>query len=310
MGHPLLSPPVVAVIEAAASVHRGRAWKCYGFTSLDDRAAHPCGVLRGEPFSVFAKLSRASDSRAQFEAELLGLELISRLAPVRTPAPISAGIIAAGEALLLLLEALPERAGAARSEPDFRAIGRTLAALHEVRGRQFGLAAFDGFFGPLAQDNRPVPSGRWADFYGERRVLPLLRLAVDSGNLPAELAVGTGRLIGRLPGLCGEEPRPALLHGDAQQNNFLCLPDGAAVIDAAPYFGHPEIDLALIDYFEPVPSQVFDGYREVRPIDEGFAGRRELWRIFGYLAVIAVDGQNPFGRAFITRLADALRRYR
>ncbi len=66
----------------------------------------------------------------------------------------------------------------------------------------------------------------------------------------------------------------------------------------APYFGHPEIDLALLDYFAPVPPVVFDAYREITPIDDGFAERRELWRLFGYLAVVAVDGRNEFGRSF------------
>ena len=85
---------------------------------------------------------------------------------------------------------------------------------------------------------------------------------------------------------------------------------GAVVVDVAPYFGHPEIDLALVDYFHPVPDDVFDAYQDIMPIDPGFGRRRELWRIFAYLAVITVDGGSPFGRAFLTRLADAVDLYR
>ena len=79
------------------------------------------------------------------------------------------------------------------------------------------------------------------------------------------------------------------------------------MIDACPYFGHPEIDLAQVDFFQPVPIDVFAAYRELLPIDPGFADRRELWRLPTYLAVIAVAG--PLGQ-YITRLADATRRYR
>ncbi len=83
------------------------------------------------------------------------------------------------------------------------------------------------------------------------------------------------------------------------------------MIDAAPYFGHPELDLALLGYFEPLPPAVFDGYREISPIDSGFADRCELWRVFAYLAVIAVaGGQNATGIEFTARLAAAVRRYR
>lgn len=312
MTHPLLRPVLVAAIERAASAHRGRTWAATGFTDLNARAAHPAGILHGTPFSVFAKLSQDADAdREQFRAELDGLELITRLADVPTPTLVATGLVSAGTSWLLLSEALPTRTGADRTPEDFRAIGHTMAALHQVTAERFGLTEFNGFFGPLPQDNRPVASHRWVDFYIERRIEPLLRLAVGSGNLPAALAASTERLIGRLcaGSLGGQDTRPRLLHGDAQQNNFVCAPQGAVVIDACPYFGHPEIDLALIDYFEPISPAVFDAYQEIRPIDDGFAERRELWRIFGYLAVIAVDGQEHFGRQFTNRLAGALRRY-
>lgn len=81
------------------------------------------------------------------------------------------------------------------------------------------------------------------------------------------------------------------------------------VIDVAPYFGHPELDLALVDYFDPVPNIVFEAYEEIIPIEPGFAERRELWRVFAYLAVVTVDGDKPFGRRILSRLVDAVRTY-
>lgn len=86
-------------------------------------------------------------------------------------------------------------------------------------------------------------------------------------------------------------------------------PDGAAVIDVAPYFGHPEVDLAYVDVFSPVGPELLSAYRQLAPVDEGFAGRRELWRLPLYLGVIAVDGAGDFGRAFLARLAAAVRQY-
>jgi protein-ribulosamine 3-kinase len=307
--HPLRDQAVVAAVESAATRHRGRQWSCAGFTDLRDRAAHPCGIFHGSPFSVFAKLSAAATGQDEFTAELAGLRLIAQRARVSVPVPVATGIAATERGWLLLSEALPEHAGRARTHDDFLAIGVTLASVHQVHGDQFGLPDFNGFFGPIRQDNRPVETPSWADFYAERRVEPMLRLACDSGQLPGRLKAGVERTLARLPELGGTEPAPSLLHGDAQQNNFLCTPAGAVVIDAAPYFGHPELDLALLDYFEPVPEAVFDGYRRIVPIDTGFADRRELWRIFGYLAIIACDGRNPFGRGFITRLTEAIDRY-
>jgi fructosamine-3-kinase len=307
--HSLLRPHIVRQVERAASAHLGRPWLSSRFTDLSDRAAHPAGIFHGPSLSVFAKLSAAADGRDQFTAELAGLDLLRRRAHVAVPTPIACGIVEVEHGTLLLFEALTERRAHARSGADLRSIGHTLATLHQVRAERFGLDLGDGFFGPLRQDNRPVPSNTWADFYAQRRVTPMLRAATDSGNLPPDLAAKVDRLARRLPELCGSEPVPSLLHGDAQQNNFIATGSGTVVIDAAPYFGHPEIDLALLDYFAPVPGDVLDAYRDAAPLDPGFTDRRELWRVFSYLAVIAVDGQGSFGRQFIERLADAVRRY-
>ena len=313
--HPLLDPEIVNAVEGAAAGHLGRSWSHTGFTDLNHRASHPCGIFTGTPLSVFAKLDSSASGEEQFTAELNGFGLIRARTDVVTPVPVGGGIVGTGRGTLLLTEALPERgaglrqAANSRTPADYAAIGRALAGLHRARGETFGLAEFDGFFGPLRQCNRPVGSARWADFYAERRVLPMLRLAVDSRHLPGELARGTERVTARLPSLCGPDPVPALLHGDAQQNNFVSTPDGAAVIDVTAYFGHPEVDLALVDYFAPVDPELFRAYAQIAPVDAVFAGRRELWRLHGYLAVIAVGGASAFGRSFLPRIAAAVRQY-
>ena len=308
--HPLLGAAVRAEIERAAAAHLGRPWVSQGFTSLDDRASHPCGILHGAPFSVFAKLGLAAGAREQFTAERAGLRLIGRAAGVRVPVPVAGGLADSEAGALLLCEALPERPPGIRGRADWRSIGQVLAALHQAGHERFGLDGPRGFFGPLPQDNRPVPGNQWVGFFRERRLLPLLRTATDSGHLPPALAAGVEEIAARLPALAGPEPRPSLLHGDAQQNNFVSTAAGAVVIDAAPYFGHPEADLALLGYFRPVPDDVLAAYREILPVDPGFAGRRELWRLPAYLAVVAVAGDTPFGRGYLDRLAAAVRLYR
>lgn len=311
--HPLLQPEVVRTVERAGSDRLGRPWTSTGFTNLNERASHPCGVFRGEPFSVFAKLDHTATGAEQFRCELRGLELLGRLSEVRTTGPVGAGVVDSAAGTLLLLDAIDELPAERRTTEDWRGVGRALATLHQVHADRFGLDlgpdSFDGFFGPLRQDNRPVESNRWVDFYAERRVLPWLRSAVDSGCLPMASASGVERLVERFPVLLGSEPRPTLVHGDAQQNNLLTTANDVVLVDPAPYFGHPELDLALVDYFAPVPDAVFDGYRDVTPIDPGFEERRELCRLFGYLAVLTVDGRSPFGRPFVERVAKVVETY-
>jgi len=307
-GHPLLESNVKSAIESAASRHLGRPWVSHAFTDLNDRASHPCGVLRGVPFSVFAKLYIGDNAEEKIQAELSGLTLLRDRARITIPTPIGTGLLRLDRGFVLLTEALSERSPMDRTSDDWRAIGHTLATLHQVHDGRFGLEGFIGFFGPVPQDNKPVASNHWIDFYIERRVVPLLRSAVESGHLPIDLAGHVERLAYRLPLLCGPEPQPTLLHGDAQQHNFVSTDDGAVVADAAPYFGHPEIDLTLVDYFQPVPDDVFDAYRELAPIDGGFRQRRDLWRIFVDLACITVEA-TPFDGYALTRLTETARSY-
>jgi fructosamine-3-kinase len=108
----------------------------------------------------------------------------------------------------------------------------------------------------------------------------------------------------RLPELCGSDIKPSLLHGDAQQNNFISTPEGPVMIDPCVHYGHPEFDLAYVDFFAPVPEALFQGYREVTPLAPDFPQRRELWRIPGWLAMVQVVGPQ-----YLDELGAALQRY-
>jgi fructosamine-3-kinase len=114
--------------------------------------------------------------------------------------------------------------------------------------------------------------------------------------LPAALAREVEELGTRLESLCGPRVAPSLVHGDAHQNNVLAAADGPVFIDPAAHYGHPELDLAVVDYFEPVSPELFRGYSDALPIDPGFGERRELWRLPFHLAMIDVEGPKHVDR--------------
>ena len=292
----LANRPLRAPVERTVSRHLGRSWTVESARDMDQYACHHAAILSDGSYAVFAKFSDADNGREQFEIELAGLRLLSERAAVLIPTPI--GIVPVPGGTILVLEAVK---AVERAPRHWREIGQTLARIHKIKGDRFGLER-DGFIGPLVQDNRPTTA--WATFYAERRLVPALKLAVDSGNLPLSVARQVDSLISRLPGLCGPEVTPTLLHGDAQQNNFISTEEGAVVIDPAVYNGNPEMDLAFVDYFQPVPDDVFDGYRDELPIDSGFPERRDLWRVWGYLAAVTVEGP-----VHLDKLVRAVRTY-
>ena len=64
-------------------------------------------------------------------------------------------------------------------------------------------------------------------------------------------------------------------------------------VDPNVHFGHPELDLAFVDYFKPVPEALFSAYDEMSPIAEDFSDRRELWRLPFYLAMVEGHDGDP-----------------
>ena len=292
----VVNDPLRPLIERAVSEHIGRPWQVHDSRDMAEFASHPSAILSGGGLAVFAKFSAAEDALEQFTSEVSGLRLLSERAGILTPAPI--GIVPAPGGCILILEAV---LAVERGSRQWREIGQALARIHRVKGGHCGLDAH-GFFGPLRQDN--TPERDWPTFYAEHRLRPGLRLAVDSGHLPATAARLVEKLISRLPELCGPERTPSLLHGDAQQNNFISTEQGAAAIDPAVYYGNPELDLAMVDYFEPVPNDVLDGYRDELPVDPGFPERCDLWRVWGYLGCVAVEGG-----VYVDKLMEAVRKY-
>jgi fructosamine-3-kinase len=251
------------------------------FRDMNEFSSHPSALLSDGSYSVFVKLSTAANGQEQFEAELTGLRLLSKLSGVPIPAFI--GTIPFKDGVVMVLEGVQ---AVERTSEQWKQIGRTLARIHQNKGEQFGLDTHN-YFGPLYQDNRPLPD--WPTFYAERRLWPRFMGAINSGHMPTDVIRQVEKLIQRIPKLCDFQVVPALLHGDAQQHNFISTEVGAVVIDPAVYYGHPEMDLAYVDYFHPVPEDLFMGYEEILPIDSGFGERRDLWRIYGYLAIVEVE---------------------
>lgn len=295
-------------IQHLVSDHLHQRWRITHARDMAEFACHPSAVLTGEleetrqSYTVFAKFSDSPDGHHQFTVELAGLQNLHQLAGVLIPElvgilPVSPrGSQPGGN--ILVMQAVQELP---RGPLQWQQIGQTLARIHRVKGDSFGFET-NGYFGPLPQDNMTMCD--WPAFYATRRLIPGLRMAANSGHLPTRLARRVEKLILRLPELCGPEVTPTLLHGDAQQNNYLTSTEGAYVIDPAVYYGHPEMDLAYIDYFQPVPPDVLDAYQQELPIDPGFWERRSLWRIWGYLAAVTVEGS-----AYLPRLESALKEY-
>jgi fructosamine-3-kinase len=240
--------------------------------------------------TVVAK--RGDEHTEAVRAEAAGLRWLAGAGAVRVPRVLGE------DRRWLVTERVPSGAPAAATAARF---GADLARLHAAGAPAFGApppgGARDAFIGLAPMRN--VPGANWPDWYGEYRVLPYLRRAVDAGTvLPAEATVFE-RVCERLPGLAGPAEPPARLHGDLWNGNVLWDTEGHAwLIDPAAHGGHRETDLAMLSLFGcPHLDRILDGYQETSPLADGWRDRVGLHQLFPLLVHTVLFGRGYAGQA-------------
>ena len=239
---------------------------------------HRCyrATFKGRRVFVKVNASRLADA---FAAEADGLAAL-RAAGCTAPEPLAHGI--AGSDAYLLMEFFE-----LKSRGDYAALGRMLAATHEVHGSEFGWAR-DNHIG-----STPQPNGRhenWTQFWRERRLEPQLALAKRNGY-----AIDIGDVCDLLD---GHDPAPSLLHGDLWGGNAGFLANGAPVLfDPAVYCGDREADLAMTELFGGFPPQFYAAYGKP---PAGYETRKHLYNLYHLLNHLNLFGGGYLGQVKAT----------
>jgi len=231
-----------------------------------------------------------------FEREAAGLHALRATAAVAVPEVVRES--PAG----LVLEWIEE---GRRTPAADVALGGGLARLHRITGPHFG--GLDGAPGGYL-GSQPVdltPTERWPEFFVERRVRPLTARAVELGRLDASAAALADRVARRADELCGPPEPPALLHGDLWGGNRLVDVHGVNwLIDPAVYWGHREIDLAMMQLFGGFGEATYEAYDAAFPLAPGWRERVD-WYQLPPLLVHAILFGGSYGSAALA----VLRRY-
>ena len=242
-------------------------------------------------------LKRNSKERfpGMFVKEAMGLNILAG-SGLRTP-KVSDVFEDASDQYLLLERIHEESAGSYM----WKRFGKQLALTHRETAAQFGLD-HDNYIGSLVQKNEQLDT--WAEFFAEKRILPLARAAREKGLLDKQLLSELEKLLGKWPELIPVEP-PALLHGDLWSGNLLSgRGQEPVLIDPAVYYGHREMDLAMTAMFGGFDPLYLESYHESFPLETGWESRIALHNLYPNLVHLLL-----FGRAYLGNIASVLRRY-
>lgn len=250
-------------------------------------------VPRGE---YVVKVNDAEKYPGMLAQEAIGLSTLAISLGVATPKIFECGAIDGKQ--FLVLEKIWTLDAVKKTWIHF---GKNLAKMHQTTTENFGFES-DNYIGALVQKNSQKTS--WSEFLITQRLQPMLEMAVNQGDVNYVEAKIVELLFTKLDALIPLE-NPSLLHGDLWSGNFLVGPDEEAVlIDPAVYFGHREMDLAMMHLFGGFSPEVFDTYNEVFPLEKEWRKRIELHQLYPLLVHV-----NLFGRSYWNKVDQIAKRF-
>ena len=248
--------------------------------ALLDGALAQADALGGGDLSQILRIELADGREAIVKngpAPRTEAAMLRAIAASGAPAPAVLGVSAGA----LVIERLPAGGGL---NGAWASLGEVLATLHGAQGERYGWAE-DYAFGRIA-----IPNGwqeDWPGFWAKNRLLPHVgRIAGDIGRRIEALAA-------RLPDLLPARPAPALLHGDLWGGNVLVSNARVTgLIDPACYYGHAEVDFAMLRLFDrPTPAL----HKAYGPLEPGYEERVAIYQLWPALVHLRLFGRGYRG---------------
>lgn len=245
--------------------------------------------VRLEKRKLFVKHNSATAYPEMFQREAEALAILEQHTQFNIPQLLAVDELG-GQAFLLLAWLQT----AAKSGDFWQQFGEKLAQMHRVSAKKYGLEQ-DNYMGKLPQRNTQKAS--WAEFWATQRIEPQIRLARDKGFFNHRISMQVYELLSITENLIPQEA-PALLHGDLWSGNYMVDEQGGpALIDPALYYGHREVDLAMMHLFGGFSSALFDTYHENFPLEDGWRDRLDFHNLYPVLVHVNLFGGGYAGQA-------------
>ncbi len=237
------------------------------------------------------KVSKKEADSVIFSSEKKSLNFLADKAGVNVPQLYLTGVFEGFSFLMMTFIPQDKK----NITPNYwKYLSKQVIQLHKETNHQFGLD-FTTFIGPYSQDNSWKVD--WSTFYVENRLEPQIKKAFDGALLERNHLRKMESFFEELPNIFPVE-KASLLHGDLWSGNVLKSSDYRSFfIDPAIYYGHREMDLAMMKLFGGFDDHFFDHYSQNYPLEKGWENRIEFGQLYPLLVHL-----NLFGRSYLSSI--------
>ena len=196
-------------------------------------------------------------------------------------------VLAVGDGILVM-EAMQADGSLSKA---WASLGTELAKLHAKKGDACGWPD-DYAFNSVAIENGAMQN--WPAFFAERRLL------VNCPHIVPALGRRIEALAADLPNRLPALPQPSLLHGDLWGGNILTSGHWiTALIDPACYYGHGEVDIAMLNLFDSPSPDFYQAYGALEPGWKERLAIYQLWPALVHMRLFG-SGYRPMVERFLS----------
>ncbi len=164
----------------------------------------------------------------------------------------------------------------------------SIIKLHKVSNKKYGFD-FNTQMAALEQINDFTDS--WSDFFITTRLNPIFELANKNENMGDYINNKINYLINNIKNFIPNNPPPLLLHGDMWEGNILFKEKKfVGFIDPGSFFGHNEMEVAYLRWFNPVfiDSKFLDKYNDQIKLENNYLLYEPVYQLYYALSNVAL----------------------
>ncbi len=157
-------------------------------------------------------------------------------------------------------------------------LAEEISKIHQNTNNRYGFQ-FDAQIGALKQTNEFIDN--WVIFFREKRLNSIFELINNDDPMTNNINQKIEKLLKNIHNHIPNNPIPRLLHGDLWAGNIL-YNNGKLVglIDPGIFFGHNELEIAYLTWFNFVNEEFLKIYSNIIPIERDYFEYEPIYQLY------------------------------